>query len=351
MKPQYKIPSMQEINEIPWNGFCVASTFSGGGGSSLGYRMAGYKVLYANEFIDSARETYRANCREHTYLDGRDIREVTGLDILAKIGKGVGDLDVLDGSPPCCCFSTAGSREGGWGKVKKYSDKAQRSDDLFFEYARLVKEIQPKVFIAENVSGLIKGAAKGYFIDILKTLKGCGYSVECRVLDAAWLGVPQSRKRTIFVGVRNDIGVHPCHPKPLQYSYSIRDALGETLQIEPVEQNSSMSCYAVGEEWERIKIGSKSSKYFSLVRPNPDIPSPTITQEGGHPNAASVCHPIYKRKFSLAEVRALCSFPADFILHGNYSQAYERMGRAVPPIMMCEISKCVLENILKRIGK
>lgn len=342
---------MQEINEIPWNGFCVASTFSGGGGSSLGYRMAGYKVLYANEFIDSARETYRANCREHTYLDGRDIREVTGLDILAKIGKGVGDLDVLDGSPPCCCFSTAGSREGGWGKVKKYSDKAQRSDDLFFEYARLVKEIQPKVFIAENVSGLVKGTAKGYFIDIIKTLKACGYNVECKVLDAQWLGVPQARKRTIFVGVRNDIGIHPCHPKPFAHYYSIEDALGSSLEIKPIEDQADIGRFAIGKEWDKVKIGDASEKYFSLVKPNPKLPCPTITQTGGNTCAASVCHPKQKRKFSLAEVRAICSFPNDFILKGNFFQAYERMGRAVPPIMMREISKCVLENILKRIGK
>ena len=158
---------MAEINALDWNGLNAISTFSGCGGSSLGYRMAGYRVLYANEFIDAARDTYNANKRDYTYLDGRDIRTVTSESILEIIKLKKGELDLLDGSPPCASFSTAGKREKAWGKVKKYSDKAQRVDDLFFEFARLLEGLQPKTFIAENVSGLIKGTAKGYFLEIL----------------------------------------------------------------------------------------------------------------------------------------------------------------------------------------
>jgi DNA (cytosine-5)-methyltransferase 1 len=135
----------------------------------------------------------------------------------------------------------------------------------------------------------------------------------------------------------------------LPYTYSIRDALGDDLQVLPVEPKASMESYAVGKEWDKIKVGEASQKYFSLVKPDPRMPCPTITQEGGHPNAASVCHPKYKRKFSLAEVKALSSFPHDFILRGDYSQGYERIGRAVPPIMMRAISQTVLDNVLKRI--
>ena len=103
----------------------------------------------------------------------------------------MGQLDLLDGSPPCASFSTSGTRDAGWCKVKKYSDVHQRVDDLFFEYVRLIKGLQPKTFVAENVSGLVKGKAKGYFKIILAALKECGYNVSCRVLDAQWLGVPQ----------------------------------------------------------------------------------------------------------------------------------------------------------------
>jgi DNA (cytosine-5)-methyltransferase 1 len=224
-KPPYQVPSMEEIRALPWNGFTAASTFSGCGGSSLGYRMAGFRLLYANEFIPAAQDSYRANAADYTHLDTRDIRQVQPQDILTACGLSVGELDLFDGSPPCASFSTAGKRESGWGKVKKYSDSEQRTDDLFFEYARLLRGIQPRVFVAENVSGLVKGTAKGYFLEILKELKGCGYKVGCKVLDAQWLGVPQARQRTIFVGVREDLKAEPTHPKPLPYRYSVRDAL------------------------------------------------------------------------------------------------------------------------------
>jgi DNA (cytosine-5)-methyltransferase 1 len=225
MKPPYQVMTMAEIRALPWNGYTVASTFSGGGGSSLGYRMAGFRVAYANEFVAAARDTYRANARPGTHLDGRDIREVTGGDVLAACGVERGGLDLLDGSPPCASFSSCGARERLWGTVRKYSDTAQRTDDLFFEYARLLGEIQPKAFIAENVAGLIRGTAKGYFQEIMRALKGCGYRVEARLLDAQWLGVPQTRRRLVVVGVREDLNRQPVHPKPLAYRYSIREAL------------------------------------------------------------------------------------------------------------------------------
>jgi DNA (cytosine-5)-methyltransferase 1 len=190
VKPPYKVPSMAEIEAIPWNGFNAISTFSGAGGSCLGYRMAGFKVLWASEFIPAAQEVYQLN-HPGTILDTRDIRNVQPQDILDAIGLGVGDIDLMDGSPPCASFSTAGKREKSWGEVKKYSDTKQRVDDLFFEYVRLLDGLQPKVFIAENVSGLVKGKAKGYFKLILQAMKDCGYQVKAKLLDAQWLGVPQ----------------------------------------------------------------------------------------------------------------------------------------------------------------
>lgn len=210
----YKVPSMKEIWSLPWNGYNVVSTFSGGGGSCLGYEMAGYHVVWANEFIPEAQKTYRLN-HPNTFLNTHDIRTVTAEQIIKETNIPKGEIDLFDGSPPCCAFSTSGKREKGWGKVRKYSDSEQRVDDLFFEYIRLIKGLQPKTFVAENVSGLIKGSAKGYFKLILKGLKDCGYEVKVKLLNAKYLGVPQSRERVIFVGVRNDIAkkynVHPVH--------------------------------------------------------------------------------------------------------------------------------------------
>src|SRR4051812_19979372 len=224
-KPPYRVPSMAEVRAVPGNGLTAASTFSGCGGSSLGYRMAGFRVAWASEFVEAARDTYRAN--SDTVVDGRDIRDLTAGDVLAGAGVGYGELDLLDGSPPCASFSTAGSRHKAWGQTKKYSDTSQRTDDLFFEYARLIDGVAPRVFVAENVSGLVKGSAKGYFKDILAALQACGdgYRVSARVLNAAWLGVPQARQRLFFVGVRRDLERPPVHPAPLPYQYSVRDAL------------------------------------------------------------------------------------------------------------------------------
>jgi DNA (cytosine-5)-methyltransferase 1 len=371
---------MSEIADLPWNGFNAISTFSGCGGSSLGYKMAGFRVLWASEFIPSAQQTYRAN-HPKTILDTRDIRQVKAEEILDAIGMKPGELDLFDGSPPCASFSTAGSREAGWGKVKKYSDGAQRTDDLFYEFIRLVRGIQPKVFVAENVSGLVKGTAKGYFLEILAAMKASGYRVTCRVLDAQWLGVPQQRQRTIFVGVREDLNREPAHPKPLSYRYSVRDALpwiskvmhdtsgafgaGDiTNRPSPaitVGVNSLNSChfkvesecditrFAIGPEWDKIKAGESSAKYFSLQKPHLDKPCPCVTQTAGNTGAAGVCHPTEKRKFSIAELRRICAFPDDFILTGSYLQQWERLGRAVPPVMMSHVAATVRDQILRKI--
>lgn len=323
-KPPYRVPSMDEIRALPWNGFNAISTFSGTGGSSLGYRMAGFRVIWASEFIDAARDSYNANKAPYTIVDGRDIRNVTAEDILTAIKMQPGELDLFDGSPPCASFSTAGKRAKGWGKVKQYSDKAQRTDDLFFEYTRLLRGLQPKTFVAENVSGLVKGAAKGYFIEIMRELKACGYLVACRVLDAQWLGVPQARQRTIFVGVREDLGLDPVHPKPLPYRYSVREAL-------PWIEKST-----------RDDRGT-----FGKGKEITDKPAPTVLADsvGTHWVEAET----EKRKFSIAELKRICAFPDDFILTGTYAQQWERMGRAVPPVMMYHIAATVRDQILAKI--
>jgi DNA (cytosine-5)-methyltransferase 1 len=374
VKPEYRVPSMEEIRALPWNGFNAVSTFSGGGGSSTGYRMAGFRVLWASEFIDEARNTYKANKADYTIVDGRDIRQVTADDILSAINMQPGELDLFDGSPPCASFSTAGKREAGWGKVKKYSDKAQRTDDLFFEYIRLLRGLKPKTFVAENVSGLVKGTAKGYFIEIMRELKASGYRVSCRVLDAQWLGVPQARQRTIFVGVREDLGIDPAHPKPLPYRYSVRDALpwilsanskghgffdggidvkrpsptlpatrdGAAFYGHIVESETDISRYAIGAY--RDDRGA-----FGNGGPITDKPAPTVLADsiGTHWINQTKTE---KRKFTIAELRRICAFPDDFILTGTYAQQWERMGRAVPPVMMSHIAATVRDEILRKIN-
>lgn len=371
-KPPYHVPSMTDIARVPHNGYKAISTFSGCGGSALGYKMAGFRVLWASEFIPAAQETYRANHKD-TILDVRDIRQVKPEDILEAVHMRRGELDLLDGSPPCASFSIAGKREQGWGKVKAYSDTKQRVDDLFFEFARILDGLQPRVFVAENVAGLVRGTAKGYFIEILSALKSCGYRVKCKVLDAQWLGVPQTRVRTIFIGVRNDLGIDPVHPAPLPYRYTVRDALpwivkavqdhkGQFATQEAsdkpvfcrassasqvyVEAESDISRYCTGREWDKLAPGERSHRYINLIKAHPDKPVPTICALHGSASIASVTHPTEKRKFSIAELKRLCGFPDDFILTGPYAQQWERLGRAVPPVMMFHIAAAIRDRIL-----
>ena len=180
-KPPYHVPLMAELGAVPRNGFRAMSTFSGAGGSCLGYRLAGYEIVWASEFVEAAAETYRANFPE-TPLDRRDIREVDPLQVLAELGLQVGELDVLEGSPPCASFSMAGARQKHWGQEKLYSGKRQRTDDLFEHYIRFVDAIRPKVFTAENVPGLTRGTARGHFNEILRAFRelfvGCGAAGE-----------------------------------------------------------------------------------------------------------------------------------------------------------------------------
>lgn len=357
-------PSMRDIEAIEPNGLRVVSTFSGCGGSCLGFRMAGYTTLFASEFIPAAQDTYRAN-HPGVHLDTRDIRQLSAEDVLAVTGLQRGELDVLEGSPPCASFSMAGKREAGWNKVKAYSDTKQRTDDLFFEFARLVDGMQPKVFVAENVKGLTIGKARGYLKEILIALRGCGYKVKCAVMDAQFFGVPQHRERLIFIGVREDLGIEPTFPKPAQQPVPLKAALphivssatnsshkpASTILAQGPSDESGMgevdiSRYAIGDEWDKLKPGEQSEKYFSLTKADPEKPVGCITQTSGTMSAAGVVHPFEKRKFTIPELKRICGFPDDFILTGTFAQQWERLGRAVAPPMMAAIAAHIRDHIL-----
>lgn len=252
---------MAEIAAIEPNGLVVASTFSGCGGSCLGYRMAGYLVAWANEFTRDAQASYRANNPGST-LDPRDIRKVRPAEVLAALGLREGELDLFDGSPPCQAFSTAGKRDKGWGKAKRYDNGIEQCNErLFDEYARLLRGLRPRAFVAENVRGLVIGAAKGMYLEIHAALADCGYKVRSAVLDAQWLGTPQVRRRLIFVGIRDDLDDSAfAWPKPLPYRYSVRDAIGGVVR----------------------KVGSiADSGFHAGDHKSGDEPCPTLNAGGG----------------------------------------------------------------------
>lgn len=324
-KPPFHIPSMTDVRTVKRNGLKVISTFAGAGGSSLGYRMAGFEVLWANEFVEEARETYESNAAAGTVIDPRDIRIVKGVEILKLLGMKPGELDVFDGSPPCAAFSQGGMTKDTWGKIRKYSDVKQRTDDLFDEYIRLLGELQPKVFVAENVPGIAKGVSKGVFIDILTKMKAKGYRVECRILDARWLGVPQVRKRAIFMGVRNDLKKDPVFPKPLPYLYTVGEIFPLIRRIQTGERNM---------------IWRNSDEPMGCVAASDGLRTHRALVE------VEVSGMMRRRKLTIEELKAICGFPKDFELTGKYAQQYERLGRAVPPLMMRAVAEGIRDHIL-----
>ena len=184
----------------------VISTFAGCGGSSLGYKWAGFKELLAVEWDDNAVETFKLNFPDVPVWK-RDIHKVTGKEILEFTGLKPGELDVLDGSPPCQGFSTAGKRNVN-------DDR----NDLSYEYIRLINELQPKVFVMENVSGMVKGPMKGRFKEIMRALKDTGYNVKCKLMNTMYYEVPQSRQRLIWIGVKDG---EPAYPEPKNKNYCL----------------------------------------------------------------------------------------------------------------------------------
>lgn len=344
---------LKDLSKIKKNGYNVISTFSGCGGSSLGYKLAGYNVLCAVEFIPNAAETYRANFPDTPVIE-KDIRNITGEELLQMTGLKKGELDVLDGSPPCCDFSINGKREKGWGKVKKYSSTKQRVDDLFYEYIRLVKDLMPKVFIAENTKGITMGKAKDILDDVIAKLSEVGYNVQYKVLDASDYKVPQKRERTILIGVRKDLGIMPSYPEPYAQKITTKEAIGDLIdngtdQINHSQREELIKKYfhagCTSNDIKRICKENNLKVFEQCFRRDKwEEPYYTIKQHHTRPY-----HPVVDRLMSIDEAKRIQTFPDDFKMLHSPTQNWERIGRAVPPNMMKEIAKCVQDNVLDKL--
>ncbi len=193
----------------------VVSLFSGAGGSSLGYKLSGYEPRLAVEWDDHAAACYRLNFPSTPLYHG-DVAALSDEEALRLTGLEPGELDVLDGSPPCQGFSLAGGRQ-----------VADNRNHLFSEYVRLIRAFRPRAFVMENVPGLLGGKMKLIFLDIMVALRASGYRVKCAILNAADYGVPQARRRTIFIGFREDLGLDPTFPPPtVEKHVTVGEALG-----------------------------------------------------------------------------------------------------------------------------
>ena len=375
---KYKPYTMQDVYDASaQEKFNVISTFAGGGGSSTGYRLAGGKILCVNEFVEEAQNTYRENYPDTPILPG-DIKKLSGKDFLDVAGLGVGELDILDGSPPCSAFSVAGklshSRDGkhsdGWGQTKNYSDgkMVENIEDLFFEFLRIAEDIKPKVIIAENVKGLTVGEAKEYFNKIQNGFENIGYDVVAKVLDSRFFGISQTRTRVFFIGVRNDITkksglnfmtIGNIFPKELPDLVPLKDVL-VGLEYDEEEVKYLTEKFSNTAYWKQtgsiMPVNPKKvltggdyhpkGHHFNLKRVSQFAPAPTLTAMGSNDTTAGAFHWEEPRKLTLGELKRIQSLPDDFKLTGKWNQKSERIGRMVPPFMMKIIASSVYEKVL-----
>jgi DNA-cytosine methyltransferase len=353
--------------------FTVISLFAGGGGSSIGYRLAGGRVLAINEFVAEAARNYSKNFPE-TVVDTRDIRDIVRdsaniVALLASVGLVVGALDILDGSPPCSEFSTAGNGPTEPGVLKSYSDRTQKDISLLpFDFARFALIARPKVVVMENVPAL---ASRGKEIfDSLTRILSANYLVASRVLSASDHGVPQKRRRLFLLGVRKDVAeavdirdelaVSRLFPNPTHTGVTIRDAFAGLEQtaddVRPWLSSAQTTLIATAaarlpKNPPRLlrpnHLGHSTTRNYTLTRSSYNLPAPTLTVTGQQPSGlAGVIHPERDRKFTIPELKRLTGVPDDFTLTGTLGQAAERLCRMVPPPVTQAIAESIYEKIL-----
>jgi DNA (cytosine-5)-methyltransferase 1 len=336
----------QHLQERQPDAPTVISTFAGCGGSSLGYSMAGFRELLAVEWDNNAVETFKLNFPDVPVFHG-DIVKLSVDEVLEQTGLQPGELDLFDGSPPCQGFSMAGKRN--------FEDNRNQ---LFREFVRLLQGLQPKVFVMENVSGMVRGKMKLVFAEILHELKASGYKVSARLLNAMYFGVPQSRQRLIFIGVREDLGIEPSHPKAKWQPITVKEAIVNVINEHwELDWTNHIQDSVIYPRICKMSIGDSYSDFnptgsgYTLQKNWLNKPSRTITKTVNHSASSDgTLHPTENRKHTITEIKRLQGFPDSFILTGDFTAQWARIGNSVPPLFMREIAKHIRTNILNVTG-
>jgi DNA (cytosine-5)-methyltransferase 1 len=332
----------------------VFSCFACGGGSTMGYKLAGFDVIGMNEIDPKMAECYIANHNpKHAYVE--PIQEFKLRDDLP---EELYNLDILDGSPPCSSFSMAGNREKDWGKEKKFREGQadQVLDTLFFDFIDVAEKLQPKIVVAENVKGLLQGEAKEYVKEIYKAFDKAGYYVEKWLLDASVMGVPQRRERVFFLAMRKDIAesidaaerVDMFNPMPwIDMRWNEKEIPFNDFRFESGNDCAIGLSPQILKYWLLTKAGDAMStvhpkgSYFNEVKTHPDKPLPTIRASGLPYD--------YKDQRTLfnSEVKCGGSYPQDY----NFKEQKPGylIGMSVPPVMVAQIATRIKEYWLDRI--
>lgn len=295
----------------------VVSLFSGAGGLDLGFKKAGFDIVWANDFDYDAVETYKRNIGNH-------IVHGSILDISA---DEIPDCDVVIGGFPCQGFSQA--------NLLRFEDDER--NQLYLEFLRVVKHKKPKFFFAENVRGILSLANGAAIKKIESDFESAGYHLQKRLFNVADFGVPQSRYRVILVGVRSDIDFNYVYPEETHCSPKKRSeknlkswlSVGEALKDIP-EPEESGHCL-INHIYSQYKVTNRN--FTGHRKTDPDKPSPTILARGnGKGGVCAIQHPRNHRRMSVRESATVQTFPYNFEFIGSMSSCYRQVGNAVPPL-------------------
>lgn len=339
---------LADLDAVPGNGLTVFSTFACGGGSSMGYKLAGFDVIGANDIDPKMRRNYEANLHPSLFIEA----PIADL-LVADLPDALFALDVLDGSPPCSTFSTSGRREKDWGREKFFREgqAAQVLDDLFFDFVALAARLQPKVVIAENVKGLILGNARGYVRMVFDQLRAAGYKPQMFLVNAAYCGVPQRRERVFVTAIRQDLAeTRPAleirtegQPIPLADAFAdLRTREDEKRYLDPGEPafrywHSTPPGRRFIDAVEAME-GRKSLWDYRKVHPRQ--PAWTITSGG------AILHWSEPRALTDRELIRAGSFPDDYAFSSKSMVKY-LIGMSVPPRMMEVVASAVRDQWLQ----
>jgi DNA (cytosine-5)-methyltransferase 1 len=332
----------------------VFSCFACGGGSTMGYKLAGFDVLGCNEIDPKMMEAYTTNHKPkysflepiQTFKDRNDLPEE------------LYNLDILDGSPPCSSFSMAGSREKQWGKEKKFKEGQAKQvlDTLFFDFIDLAKKLQPKVVIAENVKGLLLGSAKSYVRDIYREFDKAGYYCQHWLLNASKMGVPQRRERVFFIALRKNLaGPFLQHKDFFTYAPGL-DLRFKEKEIPFSDFDSGLYGKKLSEfvlkHYELVKTGESvcnalrrkghKETLFSYAKVNPNRALKTITAAESGEFRHDAPYFLHDNDYILGG-----SFPVDYNFQ-KFNKKY-LIGMSVPPVMTARIAQRVYDQWLSKL--
>ncbi len=339
--------TLADLEAVERQGVSVMSTFACGGGSSLGYKLAGCDVIAANDIDPEMAWHYKKNIKPKNYFLC-PIRDLLEMELPSELF----DLDILDGSPPCSTFSMAGSREDAWGKKKHFREgqAEQVLSDLFFDYLEVVGRLRPRVAIAENVKGMILGNARGYTKLVMERFTSLGYRSQLFLINAADCGVPQRRERVFFCAVREDVSDTLLELKPRHRWVSVGEACADLGCLSDEEREQTAPAAFDLKCWHRTKPGKSYAQFvqrsegrtsgFNTVRLDRSKPSCTITATD------CVRHWSECRRLTFREQKRLGSFPDDYAAKDDRIGKY-MIGMSVPPRMTEAVARAVIDQWLK----